>query len=888
MTVGHQPNPPSGVVTFLFSDVVGSTRAWATQPEAMEADLLRHEEVIRGTIEQHGGYIFFSAGDSFGVAFEAVSTAVAAAIVVQRALQSVTWQLDPGIEVRLGIHVGEAVERGGDYFGTPVNVTNRLMSAAHGGQIVLSGAAANLAPDVETLALGQVQLRDVDQPVEAFQVTADGLAEEHPPLRGSDSVLSNLPAYRSSFIGRGAEVDRVRALLAEHRLVTVTGVGGAGKTRVAVEAAAAARHDYDAVLFVDLSPVDAPTDVVLAFAAGTELQVTTEEQASEELARYVAGRSVLLVVDNCEHLLDSTADLVDELLNAGPGLRVLATSREALEIEGEEAYRLPSLDPEEEGLRLFVERSTAANQTFELDDHNRAVVREICVRLDGIPLAVELAAARTRSSSPQELLDGLDDRFSLLRAGRRRGVLQRQRTLEGAIEWSYHLLEPEEQRFFMRLGVFAGPFLFELVPITTGCSRTEALDLLDALVAKSLVAVSAAADGSSSYRLLETIRAYALERLREAGQVEDAASAHLQALLDFAGDFSTLNFFEPGFHFRYRHQVAEVFSAADRAIASGRVEDTIHLLSIGGYALAGTTANAGLLDRLARTRELVPDDLHVDLRMRLEGELAASQMIAGDFLAVIRTIDGALAASEGSSPEARSTLSIINSVMLGVTDPVACERFVEASLDEWREVPDSDRVQVSVQHAGIGAIALQRRYEDAWEIAMGAVAADLFALYEIVYAEIGWLAHLLDRDVPELAPIPAQPAGWNFAKDIGLCMGSKASLDDKARQLVDIARRQRHGRMINEETEYLTAFGRLALLRGDEEHARTLFDACAGRSPWAVWVLSESIGKLDRWTDEDWTGNCQQLVFSRLDPTANAAAREAARPLLDAELETWA
>jgi predicted ATPase/class 3 adenylate cyclase len=544
---------PSGAVTFLFTDIEGSTRLWEAHPDDMVTALARHDALLREAIREHRGYVFSTAGDAFAVAFADASDATRAAVAAQRALQDESWPAGTEIRVRMGVHTGQTVERDGDYFGPTLNRGARVMAAAHGRQALLTGttveALGEVIDGIELVDLGEHRLRDLDGTEHLFQLAAPGLASEFPPVQSLDASISTLPAQRSSFVGRDDEIARTRTLLHQNRLVTLTGAGGCGKTRLAIEVAAREQSAHpDGTFFVDLSRVGDDAGVPGAFAAGLDFVPEVDVDVSHQVRARIGAKHALLVVDNCEHLLDEIAAELDELLAACRHARVLATSREALDVEGERTFRVPSLaleadDGRPASVRLFLER--AAETGIELAPADDAAIADICRRLDGLPLAIELAAARTGVLTPAQILERLDDRFSLLTGGRRR-TRGRQQTLEAAIDWSYNLLEPDEQDALRRLSVMPGAFDLDLAGAVLARDDPATLDMLDALVAQSLVATERAEDTSRlRYRLLETIRVYAYERLLEQGNAEETRDRHAariaERVVDDEASFFTIS-----------------------------------------------------------------------------------------------------------------------------------------------------------------------------------------------------------------------------------------------------------------------------------------------------------------------------------------------------------
>lgn len=513
---------PTGTVTFLFTDVEGSTRLWATDSIAMSSSLLVHDHIMREAIESRGGYVFTTAGDSFAAAFPRTSDAAAAAAAAQHELTTAEWGSGPALRVRMGLHVGEAEERGGDYFGPVVNTAARVQAAGHGGQVLMTAAVRTTASLAAT-DLGVYQLRDIDEPIHLYQL-GDG---EFPKLRVVDATLTNLPGRPTRLIGRDDEVLKVRQLLASNRLVTLTAVGGSGKTRLAIAVGEAElRHRRGGVWFVDLTAVMSGADVPAAIASAVGL-VLTSAQPTEQLIAFLSGSAALVILDNCEHLIDDCAKFVESALATRGDAVFLATSRELLDVEGERTVVLGTLacdSADSAGVRLFLDRATALDPAFELTDENTPIVSTLCARLDGMPLAIELAAARITVLTPRELLSGLDDRFQLLAGGRRR---HRQRTLEATLDWSYDLLDADEQQVFRSLGVFVDGFDLAAVAAVAGVSRQDATAFTEALIAKSLV--SRAERGQDSrFRLLETVKAYAEDRLVDAGEAAQVRSAHLE------------------------------------------------------------------------------------------------------------------------------------------------------------------------------------------------------------------------------------------------------------------------------------------------------------------------------------------------------------------------
>lgn len=535
---------PSGTITFLFTDLEGSTKLWEEFPEKMQLALARHDEILRQAIEAHGGRVIKTTGDGFHAVFERGQTSIAAALQAQRLLTQTRWdEIAPhSLRVRMGLHTGEAEARGGDFYGPTLNRAARLMSAAHGGQTLLSTTTAHLVQDqlpsgAALRDLGEHRLKDLIRPEHIFQLGHPDLPAEFPPLRSLDAFPNNLPVQLTSFIGREHELQQATQRLASAHLLTLIGPGGTGKTRLSLQLAADVLHQFpDGAWLVELAPITDPSLVMRTVAAVFGLREQMGMPLHELLIDYLRLKELLLIIDNCEHLVDACAQLIEQLLQTCPKLKIVASSREALGIPGETVFRVPSLTlPSETGLdihalaqsesvQLFAERASAANPKFSLNEQNAASIAQICRRLDGIPLALELAAARLTAFSAEQVASRLDDRFRLLTGGSRT-ALPRQQTLRALIDWSYDLLTEPERSLFRRFSVFAGGCTYDAIEKI--CVQLDVLNLLTQLVNKSLVAVEDE-NGEPRYRLLETVRQYARDKLVELGEAEQARGAHAE------------------------------------------------------------------------------------------------------------------------------------------------------------------------------------------------------------------------------------------------------------------------------------------------------------------------------------------------------------------------
>jgi len=494
-------------VTFLFTDIEGSTRLWQQDEFAMRAALSRHDELLRSAVADHGGTVFSSMGDGIAAAFPAASAAVRAALSAQQLIGAEAWPTATPIRVRMGLHTGEAESREGDYFGTAVNRAARLMAVGHGGQVLCSSATTEVLGDEMVLTdLGEHRLRDLDRPMHVFQLGGGGFG----PLRSLDGLPGNLPSSETSFVGRRAQLAEVAKELGANRLVTLTGVGGVGKTRLALQVAAELLPGFaEGAWLCELAAAATEDDLAQVVAVALGVAQRPQMSLAESIVDFLRPRRVLVVLDNCEHLLDSAARLVVAILAGAPGVRILATSREGLGIPGERLWSVPSLSVVEgaevgEAVALFADRAEAVDRRFVLDEATLPAVVELCRRLDGIPLAIELAAARVAVMSPAEMAGHLDERFRLLTGGRR-GRVERHQTLRAAVEWSYSLLTDTDKTVFECLGVFPSSFDEQAaiaVCCPSGLERWDVIDTVAGLVAKSMVGVERSG-GATRYQLLD-------------------------------------------------------------------------------------------------------------------------------------------------------------------------------------------------------------------------------------------------------------------------------------------------------------------------------------------------------------------------------------------------
>lgn len=553
-----------------MTDIEGSTRLWEKHRDDMAAALEAHDGILQAAVTVHGGSVIKTTGDGLLAAFGQPDAAIACAAAAQRSLIEASWAATGPLRVRMAVHTGTAQSREGDYYGPALNRVARLLAIGHGEQVLISGAAATLAVDAlapgrELLDLGQHRLRDLDRSEHVFQLVAPDLRRDFPPLRSLVPEQTNLPSQLTSFVGRDRELAQLRAVVSDHRLVTLIGTGGTGKTRLMLHVGADLTDQYaDGVWLVELAAIAGPALVVTTISRALKVGDEPTRAPIDTLTDFLRTKSLLLLVDNCEHVIGPVADLVDHVLATCPTLAIIASSREALGVGGEMVFQVPSLAlpatsarPDahledeatrwlddamaSEAVRLFVDRATAASPSFSLSPASAPAVVEICARLDGIPLAIELAAARVTVLSVEEIAQRLGDRFRLLTGGRRT-ALPRQQTLQALVDWSWDLLPELDQNLLARLSVFAGWTLNAASAVTTVTANgspapsadatTGTLDGLSRLVDRSLVIVEHGE--ATRYRMLETIRQYARDRLIAAGEAAPMREAHLAFFLDLA------------------------------------------------------------------------------------------------------------------------------------------------------------------------------------------------------------------------------------------------------------------------------------------------------------------------------------------------------------------
>ena len=720
----------TGTVTFLFTDIEGSTALWEQEGARMSQALAAHDALARTAVESRHGTVVKTTGDGVHAVFDEALDALAATVDLQQALADPAATCGVALRVRCGLHAGVVERRDNDYFGSCVNRAARIMSAAHGGQVLLSQAVLDhvreILPDSVSLRdLGNVRLKDLATPEHVYQVMHPQLRREFPALRSLEATPNNLPQQATNFVGRGDELAQMRLLFASARALTLTGSGGSGKTRLSLQVAADSLERFpDGAWLVELAPLSDPGLVPQTVATVLGLKEEPGMSIVQTLIKHLKDKRLLLLLDNCEHLIDGCAQLVDTLIRQCPNLTVLATSREALGIGGEQTYRVPSLslpDPRQahtpvsvapfEAVQLFIDRAVRVRADFEVTDQNASTLASICNRLDGMPLAIELAAARVRSLSVEEINSKLDQRFRLLTGGSRT-ALPRQQTLRALIDWSYDLLRDAEKRVLQRLSVFAGGWTLEAaerVCAGEGVDEGDALDLLTSLADKSLVAVDRT-DGQSRYRLLETVRQYARESLLESGGGEAVRKRHGDYFLALAEAAETklVGAEQAEWLRRLEDEHDNLRSALEWSIAEARSQEDLRLCgalnrfwSTRGHLVEGRHWCARILNKdqaPPRTREYAK-------ALNAAGVLAWNQT---DYPAARALLDESLAMSRqlGDREGIGRSLNSLGNVAVEQGDyPTAWQRY-EESLAIRRDL--GDRRAMAGVLGNLGNVAYER------------------------------------------------------------------------------------------------------------------------------------------------------------------------------------
>ncbi len=717
----------TGTVTFLFTDIEGSIRLWEQEPERMKPALAAHDMLARKAIEGHRGTVVKMTGDGVHAAFDDALDALAATVDLQQALADPAATYGVLLRARCGLHAGVVERRDNDYFGTPVNRAARIMAAAHGGQVLLSQAVVDGVREILPAAislrdLGMVRLKDLSTPEHVYQVVHSQLRQAFPALRSLEATPNNLTQQLTSFIGREEQLAELRRLLAGYRLLTLTGSGGCGKTRLCLQVAADSLERFpDGAWLVELASLSDPGLVPQTVATVLSLKEEPGMTIGQTLTDHLKDKRLLLVLDNCEHLLDGCARLADALLHRCPDVTILASSREALGIGGEKTYRVPSLslpDPKQahtpasvtpfEAVQLFNDRALLARSGFQVTDQNAAALASICRRLDGIPLAIELAAARVRSLTIDEINGKLDHRFQLLTGGSRT-ALPRQQTLRALLDWSYDLLNATEQALFCRLAVFAGGWTLDVaeqVCVGQPVEKVAILDLLTFLADKSLV-VAEERDDATRFRMLETVRQYARERLLESGEEARWQGRHLTHFLGMAEEAEPhltatdqkawLDRLETE-HDNLRSVLAWTSTPGGDAVAGLRLAGAIwRFWYVRGYLGEGRAWLSRILlaplpdEPTAAARAKALDG--AGMLVRRQGDHAAARALHEKALVIQRGL--------GDRPGIASSLSNLGIVAREQNDNATAKALYEESLALRRELGDQWGIGAALNNLGL-------------------------------------------------------------------------------------------------------------------------------------------------------------------------------------------
>jgi predicted ATPase/class 3 adenylate cyclase len=814
---------PTGTVAFLFTDIEGSTKRWQQAPKAMAEAVARHDALLNASIVGNGGSVFKTVGDAFCAVFPIVPSAILAALAIHDALAQEAWDEIEGLRVRMAIHAGTAEERDADYFGPAVNRVARLLSAGYGDQILLSRPAADLAqdslpPGATLRDLGEHRLKDLARPEHVYQLAAPGLPTDFPPLKTLDQHPHNLPEQTTPFIGREDDVNTARGILERDdvRLLTLTGPGGVGKTRLALQVAAELVESFvDGVWFVPLAPLGHADLVVPAIAQALSVRQIGEQSLLESLVGDLRNKHLLLILDNFEHVTAATS-AVGHLVTACPKLKVLVTSRAVLHLYGERELAVPPLDlpdlkrlPTEDDLanfecvRLFLERAQAAKAGFSLTEANAPTVAAICVRLDGLPLAIELAAARVRMLPPSALLPRLEHRLKLLTGG---GVDRdpRQQTLRGAIAWSYDLLDGAEQSLFRRLSVFVGGCTLEAAEAVANGAADLEVDVFDgiaSLVEKSLLRLEGHDDDEPRFVMLESIREFGMRALEASGEAESLREHHASHYLFVAEDA------EP--HLSGPEQIAWLDRLEhDQGNLDAALRWLYEKQHVGlGLRLAGAlwqfwslrghfTEGRSHLDALLGLPDTEPNRSERAKALNAAGVLAESQ---GDFRRAGELHEESLriAREIGDSREITWALANLGSIAIGQGDLDRAQDVLEEALATARQMGDKHYVATSL--IDLGNLAHVRSDIKA--------AAELYQEGLALFREMGDESHI-SRTLNNLGSIAVSEARYDRAESLFKeslahfeAIGDKRSIAGTLNNLAEVARRQ-----------------------GDEEHAENLYE----------------------------------------------------------------
>lgn len=702
--------PPTGTLTFLFTDVEGSTRLWEQHPAEMQAALERHDEILRSAIERNDGYVFSTAGDAFAAAFARAGDAIAAATQAQQSLEAEAWPETAVVRVRMGIHTGEAQERGGDYFGPVLNRAARIMSAGHGGQILVSATTVGLIDNQQLVDLGDFRLKDLSAPERLSQIGR----ESFPALRSLDTVRHNLPTERSPLVGRKAEIEQIVGWVSEHRLVTLLGIGGTGKTRLATAAAAELADQFaGGVWFVNLVPASGVGEVAEAIATAAGVQLSGSDLV-EALAELISGRDMLIVLDNCEHITDDVADVVDVLMTSTTAPRFIATSREPLQLIGERQVHITPLSVDQDLAAPAIELFTAAARLVDVAVRAEDVelVAHICEQLDGLPLSLELAAAQLRQLSLSELAERLDRRFELL-SQRRGGRGGRQASLLGVLEDSWQMLDRPEQELLRLLAAFPASFDAKGIEgAAGGLSVGIPARTLGGLIDRSLVAP--ADDGR--HKLLQTVKLFARQEWANADDPQVYLDRHTRWVMDHLTGYPAQEWYTSFQIARWANLHYEDHRAVeDRLASTGATGDLSRLvasLSNSYFFVSGQRASA-MIDRIAGYLDQLPLSDHERGLLNLVAAISGVPSRRPDGIGSGSERAVALLRPNGASEELAMAL-IVRSWMTAFSDLEAALELLDEARFVADEVGGNTLVDLAISYRA-NHLALHGRIDQAAE-----------------------------------------------------------------------------------------------------------------------------------------------------------------------------
>jgi len=855
-------------MTWLFTDVVGSTKLWAADPERTARSFVVHDAIVRSVLTEHQGEIFGWAGDSFRAGFASRTDAIDAANAVHIRLAEGDWGDDPTLRVRIGVTHGPGLARDGDYFGPILNTAARLEQAAQPGQTVVSAAVVAGLRDVAITALGRHRVRDVADELELFQLGTQTFS----PLRTVDATLSTLPLARGELVGRSSLVAEVRAALDERQPVTVVGTGGAGKTRLALEVAHLELSDYpDGCYFVDFAPVTDPELVSTTLARGSRFKLAGAEPI-EEIVDHFASRRALLLLDNCEHLLTAVQPIVEQLAVGAPDLAVLATSREALGVAGERVVPVGPLAVEAGGpaVELFVQRVAETVTGFSPSQSELVQIAEICDHLDGIPLALELAAARAGVLGLDHLLEGMHDRFRMLSSSRSDGT----RTLREAIDWSFGLLDESEQDFFTRCGVFSGSFdLRAASAIANEDDPLDVADLLHSLVRKSLIAIDSSVVGR--FRLLETIRAYSLLRLDDLGATDAVRHLHFKHYCDLGSVDGLGAALDLDRAVVLSEDWSNLASALEWGIRGGFFTEAARLatgcLGIWEHSVPAAEGRRWIDDILGSFDDGAPDLAGperwtlqfglVSLEAQLDNFERVFELMTSTAACPIAEVQGAALAASGylqarEAPERSEQLFGLASDLIALHDlgdePKATlawargakalyEPRIDAAYDFFRDGFDvaqqAEHRTASTIYTGLGLAVVQ--------LLMGRPADALATIDSYRWSDSRWDSSPIIRGVALI--------------DLGRA-------DEAADAILDFAHESLHGRLRRMSNDALIGLSALALHRGESDHGWLLLQqAITPRTPFTIGLAEGLADRLGKGDELRTTHRSRQVALSELD-----------------------